>query len=103
MPIQAQWWSFVESVIEVDRDEPGVYELGDENGMVVYIGSSNELRRRLKEHLNEASDTCVRQNTTHYRIEYTANYKNRERELYDGHVRMHGKPPLCNDSRPSGN
>jgi excinuclease UvrABC nuclease subunit len=70
---------------------------------VIYIGSSNELRRRLKEHLNEASNTCIRQNTTHYRIEYTAAYKIREGELYEGYVRMHGKPPVCNDSTPSGN
>jgi GIY-YIG catalytic domain len=101
MPIQAQWWSFVESVIEVDRDDPGVYELGDKDGNVVYIGSSNELRRRLKEHLNEASYTCIRQNTTHYRIEYTPNFQNRERELYAGHVRIYGKPPECNNSRPA--
>jgi hypothetical protein len=103
MPIQAQWWSFVESVIEVDRDDPGVYELGDKDGTVVYIGSSNELRRRLREHLNEASSACIRQNVTHYRMEYTANYRTRERELYDGHVRIFGMPPKCNDSRPSGN
>jgi hypothetical protein len=103
MPIQAQWWSFVQVVIEVDRDDPGVYELGDKNGTVIYIGSSSELRRRLKEHLNEASNTCIRQNTTHYRIEYTAAYKGRERELVQAYVRMHGKPPACNDSTPTGN
>jgi hypothetical protein len=101
MAIQAQWWSFVESVIEVDRDDPGVYELGDKDGNVVYIGSSNELRRRLKEHLNEALYSCIRQNTTHYRIEYTPNYKNRERELYAGYVRIYGKPPECNNSIPA--
>jgi excinuclease UvrABC nuclease subunit len=103
MPIQAQWWSFVESVIEVDRDDPGVYELGDNDGVVVYIGSSNEVRRRLKEHLNEASESCVRQNVTHYRIEYTANYASREQELYKYHLATYGKPPECNNSRPSSN
>jgi DNA-binding transcriptional regulator YiaG len=99
MPIRAQWWSFVESLIEVDRDDPGVYELGDKDGAVIYIGSSNELRQRLKEHLNEAPYTCIRQKATHYRIEYTTNYTNRERELYKLHVATYGKPPRCNDSR----
>lgn len=103
MPIQAQWWSFVESVIEVDRDDPGVYELGDKDGVVIYIGSSKELRRRLKEHLSEARYTCIRQNATHYRIEYTTNYTNREQDLYKYHLATYGKPPECNDSRPGGN
>ena len=99
MPIRAQWWSFVEGLIEVDRDDPGVYELADKDGAVIYIGSSNELRQRLKEHLNEAPYTCIRQKATHYRIEYTTNYTNRERELYKLHVATYGKPPRCNDSR----
>jgi predicted GIY-YIG superfamily endonuclease len=103
VPIETQWWSFVESVISIDRDHPGVYELGDKSGMVVYIGSSNELRRRLMEHLNEMAHTCIRQNTTRYRIEYTANYGKREQELYKSHVATYGKPPKCNDSRPDGN
>jgi transcriptional regulator with XRE-family HTH domain len=102
MPIQAQWWSFVESVIEAERDDPGVYELGDKDGVVLYIGSSEELRRRLKEHLNEAPQSCIRQNATHYRIEYTAYYAGRERELYKYHLATYGKPPECNDSRPGG-
>jgi excinuclease UvrABC nuclease subunit len=100
MPIQAQWWLFFESVIEVDRNEPGVYELGDRNGAVIYIGSSDELMRRLKEHLNEAPHTCIRQKTTHYRIEYTADYTSREQELYRYHLATYGKPPECNNSRP---
>ena len=28
MPIQNQCWMFLETVINIDRDEPGVYELG---------------------------------------------------------------------------
>lgn len=103
MPIRSQWWTFADSLVTIDRDEPGVYELGDDNGAVVYVGSANELRRRLMEHLNEAAYSCIRQNVTQYRIEYTAHYENRERELYRAHVAMHGKPPKCNDSiRPGG-
>jgi len=103
MPIQAQWWSFVESVIEVERDDPGVYELGDKDGVVIYIGSSKELRRRLKEHLSDGRYTCIIQNATHYRIENTTNYMNREQDLYKYHLATYGKPPECNDSRPGGN
>lgn len=100
MPITSQWWTFAEDVIKLDRDDPGVYELGNDAGSVVYIGSSNELRRRLLEHLNEAAGTCIKRHTTKYRMEYTKDYKVRERELYDEHVRINGKPPQCNDVRP---
>ncbi len=100
MPIAAQWWTFSEGIVNYERDEPGVYELGNTNEAVVYIGSSNEVRRRLKEHLGESAGSCVKKNTAKYRVEYTRDYKNRERQLYDEHVRIHGKPPLCNDARP---
>jgi predicted GIY-YIG superfamily endonuclease len=103
MPIRTQWWSFVDSVVSIDRNQPGVYELGDENGIVVYIGSSDELRRRLTEHLNEDTYSCIRQIATQYRIEYTAEYEKRERELHKGHISKYGKPPQCNNSvRPAG-
>jgi|SRR5579862_1544801 predicted GIY-YIG superfamily endonuclease len=103
MPIRTHWWSFVESVVGIDRNQPGVYELGDENGIVVYIGSSDDLKRRLTEHLNEEPYSCIRQNATQYRIEYTAEYEKREGELHRAHIGRHRKPPKCNNSiRPSG-
>jgi excinuclease UvrABC nuclease subunit len=99
MSIRGQWWSFVESMVQIDRDEPGVYELGDVTGTVVYIGSSHEVRKRLLEHLSEAESACVRRNATQYRIEYTHERENRERELYRLQVATYSKPPRCNDSR----
>jgi len=100
MPINTQWWTFAGYMVDMDRDDPGVYELGNENDQVIYIGSSNELRRRLREHLNEPSGTCVKRHAKKYRIEYTWDYKTRERQLYDEHVRVYGRPPICNDVRP---
>ena len=100
MPITSQWWTFSDGMISSDREEAGVYELGNDSGTVVYIGSSNALRRRLKEHLDESGTTCIKKNTKKYRLEYVSKYKERERELYDEHVRINGKPPICNDMRP---
>ncbi len=97
-----QWWTFTEGLVETDRDEPGVYELGNSNETIIYIGSSKEIRRRLKEHRAEPDSTCIKTNTATYRIEYTSNYKKREQELYDEFVRANGKAPQCNDARPSG-
>jgi predicted GIY-YIG superfamily endonuclease len=100
MPIQKRWWTFVETVVDFERDEPGVYELGDNTGMVVYIGSSNQLRRRLKEHLREPDATCAEKHARQYRLEYTTNYEDRERQLHDEHVQIYGRPPICNDATP---
>jgi len=97
MPLTAApWWYFSRGTVESDRDDPGVYEMGNASDSVVYIGSSDALRRRLKEHLSE-SGTCIRKNTVRYRIEYTKDYQAREQQLYDEHVKIHGEPPQCNE------
>jgi hypothetical protein len=100
MPIKAQWWVFTDAIIDSERDLPGVYELGSAAGEVIYIGSSDEIRRRLLQHWNEPESTCVKRNTRQYRVEYTGDYVVRERELYHEHVRAQGQPPLCNASGP---
>ena len=99
MPISGRWWSFSAVMVDTERDEGGVYELGDGAQHVTYIGSSNQVRRRLREHLGEPGYTCIGKATC-YRVEYTPNYRHRERELYDEHVRRHGRGPACNDVRP---
>ena len=99
MSINAPWWVFADAVIDSDRDSPGVYELGNAAGEVIYIGSADELRRRLKEHWHEPETTCLKKNTTQYRLEYTPDYLAEERQLYEQHMRVYGKPPLCNEER----
>jgi len=96
----SQWWTFSDGMVESDREAAGVYQLGDANEKVVYVGSSNNLKRRLKEHLGESATSCIKKNAKKYRLEYTDDYVNRERELYDEHVRVHGVSPLCNSVRP---
>ena len=99
MPINSRWWLFLDSIVQYERNEGGAYELGDGSGTVVYIGSSNEVKRRLNEHLDE-SDTCIKRNARQYRVEYTEDYRRREYELYHEHVRLHGEPPRCNFVSP---
>jgi hypothetical protein len=100
MPIRAQWWVFTDVIIDSEQDLPGVYELGNAAGEAIYIGSSNEIRRRLMQHWNESNSSCVKRNTRQYRVEYTGDYLVRERELFDEHVKAHGQPPLCSASAP---
>ena len=96
MPIRAQWIPFVEGMPRFDRDEPGVYELGNTLGAVVYIGSADQLKRRVNEHLAE-SGTCIKRNASLYRVEYTHDHVSRARQLLDEHVKANGVPPVCND------
>ena len=100
VPIAAQWWRLSEVFIQVDQDAPGVYELGDASGTVVYIGSSYAIRRKLREHMGESATSCIKRYANRYRIEYTLDYGARARQLYDEHVRGYGVPPRCNDLRP---
>lgn len=101
MPLTTQWWRpLAEEIVQHEQDAPGVYELGDGNGAVVYVGSSNAIRRRLREHLGESGTSCIKRSAAKYRLEYTPNYAAQERQLYDEHVRRHGRPPQCNEVRP---
>lgn len=95
MPIEQPWWVFGDVLIASERELPGVYELGNAAGEVIYIGSSNNVARRLREHWVDAGSSCVKRYATQYRVEYDANYLARERELYALHMRIHAKPPRC--------
>lgn len=96
----SQWWAFSDTLVSLDRDEPGVYEFADTAGEIVYIGSSNQLKRRLKEHLGENTTSCIKRNAAKYRIEYTASYITRERELIASFRLVNGKLPRCNSVQP---
>jgi hypothetical protein len=95
MPIVGSWWVFGDVLIASEHEFPGVYELGNAAGEVIYIGSSANICRRLREHWIEPSTSCVKRHTSQYRVEYCSDYVARERELYDSHLRLHSKPPLC--------
>ncbi len=96
----SQWWTFSEGMVASDHDDPGVYEFANDAGVVVYVGSSNEIKRRLNEHLSEDAKSCIKKNAAKYRIEYRSDYKTAERAYYDEFVRANGHAPQCNDVRP---
>jgi hypothetical protein len=96
----SQWWDFREGLVDSDLDQAGVYVFADSNGQIVYVGSSIQVRRRLKEHLGEGTTSCIKRCAARYAIEYTSSYVSREREVYDSVVRSTGKPPRCNSVRP---
>jgi predicted GIY-YIG superfamily endonuclease len=95
MPIAGSWWVFSDVLIDSEQDIPGVYELGNAAGEVIYIGSSPAIRRRLREHWSEPTNSLVKRHTTQYRVEYREDYLARERNLYGWHLRTHRRPPIC--------
>ncbi len=96
----SQWWAFRWGMVEYDHEKSGVYQFADATGTVVYIGGSDNVKRRLAQHLGEDTTTCIRRKAAKYRVEYTSHYRRREKELYDEFVRKYGKPPECNDVAP---
>ena len=97
----SQWWGFNDVLVNTERDEGGVYELGDSAQRVVYIGSSAAVKTRLKSHL-AGDDPCISQNAKYYRVDYRSDYKAEELRRYNAHVRLHGASPKCNDVAPPG-
>ncbi len=97
MPISSEWWSYTLNLVEMEKDAPGAYELGNPGKNVIFIGSSPRVRSALLEHLSESPGSCIRRYATRYRVEYTATPRTREEELFAEYTRQHGKLPRCNE------
>jgi hypothetical protein len=98
----SQWWIFTEGYVSSDKDEGGVYEFANREGVVIYIGSTGTIRSRLRQRLSEDAQACIKRNATQYRIEYRSDYAAEELRLYDAYVKDKGSKPECNVNRPSG-
>jgi hypothetical protein len=94
----SQWWTFSSTLVEFDRDDGAVYEFADADKNVIYIGSTDALKRRLREHLDKTSG-CISQNAKLYRYEYTTNYTSKDSRLFEEFQRTHIFPPFCNIAR----
>ena len=80
----------------------GVYELGNSNNGVIYIGRAGDLSQRIAEHRSALSTSCIGRNATKFRYEQTLANIGRERELFEEFKKSHvGKIPQCNTQDPS--
>jgi excinuclease UvrABC nuclease subunit len=102
MPITGSWWSLTDGMVDSDREEGGVYHLADVQSVIIYVGSADNIKRRMREHVHETENACIAKYATKYQIEYTRTYKARELELYNEFKRANGVPPRCNKIAPSG-
>lgn len=96
----SQWWTFNDSTVSYDRDEGAVYEFSDGGGKIVYIGSTNALKRRMREHLSEDAKSSIKLHARHYRYDYRSDYVAEEKRLYNAFLRTNSVKPLCNTIRP---
>lgn len=88
------WYGFTLVNLQYIPTSNGVYCLGVDN-QIIYIGSSDNLNRRLHEHYN-SSDPCIMQ-ANQFAIEVCFNYREREREKLLWHIGQYGGLPRCND------
>lgn len=92
MPITGTWRSLRS---ESAPEAPGVYELGDFNGSVLYIGSSGNLKRSIARHAN-GQETDPAGRAMWFRYEQTAAFDTRVRELLWQYERSNRAPPPRN-------
>ncbi|TET07923.1 MAG: excinuclease ABC subunit C [Candidatus Thorarchaeota archaeon] len=97
MPIDKNWSSFTMQNLKIIRNVFGVYELGNRNGVVIYIGSG-KLHDRLT-HWKSSSNPCIKQATNFRYEELYSDERCRQREesLLVDFKRRHGRLPECND------
>ena len=95
MSLIATWNQLISWEIQHVPVTEGVYELADNSHSIIYIGRSNNLKRRLNEHLN-TNDPCISA-ASYFKYEQTWRSEEREQELLDEYRRIYGRLPRCND------
>ena len=90
-----KWWSYTKTIVAIDTDKLGVYELGDEKKNTVYYGSG-KIKTRLLDHPNKKECPMAR----YYRYELfdtEADCRAREEELLENYKKRYGKLPMYNE------
>jgi hypothetical protein len=92
MPIKTGWRSLKS---ETAPEAPGVYELGDFNGSVVYVGSSGNLKRSIARKAS-GQEPCIGDEAIWFRYEQTAAFLARLDELLREYGQARGELPPHN-------
>lgn len=100
MPLSIKWSDFTKENVSKEKDNYGIYELGDSVGDILYIGQGI-IRNRLMSHfLNNGQDPIP--GSSKYRVEYTGGQRiaeQRERSELDTYYKKYGKYPKYNQRR----
>jgi len=91
----SDWIPFNREGINRVNQVAGAYEFANDTTLL-YIGQSNELNRRLMEHLN-GNDSCINR-ATHFRVIASNDPEGTEKTLLDEYRNGHnGNSPPCNN------
>ncbi len=91
----SDWYKMNKEDIDKIPEKSGVYQLNSDSG-TLYHGQSNDLRRRLGEHLN-SDDKCI-QRATKFCYQTTDDPEGLESKILKSYGDNHdGKSPPCND------
>ena len=96
MPLAVKWSKFTDEYLERADPVYGVYELGDKDKNIIYIGQGI-LTERLWSH-KKSHKTCFNK-AQYYRFEKTGGKQRaeqRERAEMNQYERQHGNLPECN-------
>jgi hypothetical protein len=93
----SQWWGYSAASVSLESDIYGVYELGDADKEIVYVGSG-KVKDRLLRHLEKNECPLAR----YYRLlivgaEEFCNSK--ESEIIQEYRERKGRPPLYNEKK----
>jgi len=94
MPIKKRWSNL--DNVEQAPEKPGVYEMGDKDGNIVYIGQSNDVHRRLQEHTSPKPPKGVKS----IRFQRVTNPHSKERQMLRAFERNTGRLPKLNKQSP---
>jgi len=96
MPISGDLYVWGEKAKGVP-EEAGVYAFYNEDRVLIYVGSSPNLRETFTHYLETSfSDDPRKSETRYYRRKSTLNWKERAKELLDEYSQNHGEPPKLN-------
>ena len=102
MPLRKEWQAFRSEGMRRIPATVGVYELGDAEGRVIYIGyaggrTSFGLRGVIADHFGDAqTNGVIASNATQFRVEIVQMYMSRYMELLEQHVDAHSELPAAN-------
>jgi excinuclease UvrABC nuclease subunit len=92
--IVAAWNSLTSVQVASVPKQEGVYELANLSRSTIYIGRSDDLNRRIREHIND-DDSCWRR-AAYVRYEVTSRSEQRLGELLEEYYQQHQRYPPCN-------
>ena len=104
MPLDKAWQTFDPGAAKDIPPVTGVYELGDEEGNVLYIGYAGGrepfgIRGRIERHFSgEEANPVIRERACRYRYEVNAQYLTRHIERLTRHRDEHGRLPEGNEA-----